>query len=176
MIALISTCKDLLSEKEFVDPIEQLIPMKCLRVHYRDFNLQGDLSGIIICGTALADNQYLNDLEDFEWIIKTHIPILAICAGMQVLVLQSGGSLEKGGKIGWHPLKKPPSNILVHKSLSAYFLHSQKVNSVGNLETLIEDREGPQIVRHRSNHQYGLMFHPEVRNTSIIDNFISITL
>ena len=65
-ILLISTCKEKLNEYEFVTPIVEIIKsFEYDIINYKNLET-GNISiydKIIICGTSLQDNDYLNYLE-----------------------------------------------------------------------------------------------------------------
>ena len=67
-ILLISTCKEKLSESEFVTPIVEIIKsFEYDQVNYKNletinFRIYDKL---IICGTSLQDNDYLNYLTSY---------------------------------------------------------------------------------------------------------------
>ena len=59
----------------------------CQICHYTEVK-EDDLESydkIILCGTALKDNAYLEQMEAFSWMKDMKKPILGICAGMQVI-------------------------------------------------------------------------------------------
>ena len=66
-ILLISTCKNKLSEYEFIRPFLKYKP----RIeNYKEIKSLRWADKIIITGTAIGDNEYLNKLEFFDWINK----------------------------------------------------------------------------------------------------------
>ena len=81
MILLLNTSVESLHYYEFVKPIEDIIKNQNLKfktLHYTQLKNK-DLSGyekIIICGTSLKDNKYLDDLEFFVWLKELKKPIL----------------------------------------------------------------------------------------------------
>ena len=88
IISLISTCSEKLSEREFVDPIINLVEnISTTHVvnyfHYTDLDQSSILNSdrIIICGTSLQDDKYLNNIDNFQFITPSKIPTLGICSG-----------------------------------------------------------------------------------------------
>ena len=62
MILIISTCNNKLSEEEFVKPIATIVG-DCKIKHYNDVGYVDNYEKIIICGTALEDNEFLKNLN-----------------------------------------------------------------------------------------------------------------
>lgn len=151
-ILLISTCQESLSELEFVLPIKKVVGGTI--VHYTEV-LEEDINRaqrIIICGTALQDMEYLDHPEKFSWLKSCQKPILGICAGAQTLAKHLGIPLEKDCEI---ELKRQ------------------------NLKTPLGDVQEMYLVHQVSTKDYafkkdnfiGLLFHPEVRNEVLLENF-----
>ena len=79
-ILLISTCEYELSEYEFVNPIVEIIKsfeydiINCKNLETGNFSI---FDNIIICGTSLQDNDYMNYLDDFQGLHPSkHIKLL----------------------------------------------------------------------------------------------------
>ena len=160
MILLINICKEKLHFYEFVKPIEDVLKkekIKFITKHYLKISKQ-DLqkaSKIIICGTSLKDNEFLEHVKQFEWIKDCNKPILGICGGAHLVGLTLGEKIEKKTQIGLKHInfKKPFLGFSGKKQV--YHLH--------NLQVLPE-------VFHKKN-IYSVLFHPEVRNKEMILNF-----
>ncbi|PIN70922.1 hypothetical protein COV94_00560 [Candidatus Woesearchaeota archaeon CG11_big_fil_rev_8_21_14_0_20_57_5] len=120
-VLLISTCAEPLSEREFVDPFARIVERfgaRWIKRHHTELDDrhgpakerseeeqtdQQDADAVIICGTALADNAYLEGStlpSVLEWLRAWDGPLLGICAGMQLLGLAYGGELRAGLEIG----------------------------------------------------------------------------
>ncbi len=80
MILIIKVNEFELHDDEFVKPITDLLEDYKV-VDYRDVNLEG-VDKIIITGTALKDNKYLE--RDFSFLKDFKGKVLGICAGMQI--------------------------------------------------------------------------------------------
>ena len=159
MVLLINVCKEKLHYYEFVKPIEDILKKNNLKFftrHYKKISKE-DLKNadkIIICGTSLKDNEFLDDIKNFVWIKDYDKPILGICGGAHVIGLILGKKLKKNKKIG---LKKIHiKNFLgINGEKDVYHLHQFSVFSE---------------IYHEGN-IYATLFHPEVRNKEIIANF-----
>ena len=106
-----------LSFAEYVKPVENIVKAAGCgfkTLHYSEIDAvweKGelpDISAIILCGTALKDNEFAEDVADaekFRFIrdaADKNVPILGICAGFQVLSKIFGGAVisERDLRIG----------------------------------------------------------------------------
>ncbi|MBD3361454.1 hypothetical protein GF358_01550 [Candidatus Woesearchaeota archaeon] len=156
MILIISVCKHKLSENEFVKPVYEIIKQKNQEIMVKHYSEELPISKadkIIICGTALEDFEYLENLEKFEFIKTTDKKIFGICAGMQIIAKIFECELKNDLKIG--------------QIGNSYYLHSKEV--VLN-ELFIKDEKG--LVKHKEKEIYGVIYHPEVLNTELIIDFL----
>ena len=170
MILIISTCKETLSELEFVKPLQQLVENSFTK-NYFDVT-EDDIQKadkIIISGTALKDYDYLE--HDFSWLKDCSKPVLGICAGMQLLAHAHGIKIEDFMTIGVKKVEVVQENSLVEGTFNAYFLHTK--TGVGNFVTLAMTDGKPCMIKHPDRELYGCIFHPEVMNESIIANFVA---
>jgi len=132
------------------------------------------IDGIIICGTALKDNGFLEEMERFSWLREISIPVLGICAGMQILCRIFGGLVREGCEIGMtevhiivpHPLLPLPP------SFQAYELHSSFCEPPPGWEILAVSPACVQAIRDPHYLRFGVMFHPEVRNDRVVEAFL----
>lgn len=168
MILIISTCKELLSESEFVRPIAMLIEdhniLRYSKVKPADIK---SADKIIITGTALKDFDYLEG--DFSWLKKCEKPILGICAGMQVIAKEFGVTLESHTSIGQQKVEVIEENKLAKGTFNSYFLHTK--TGTGTFKTLATSNGKPCMIKHSEKEIYGCIFHPEVMNEDIIKRF-----
>ena len=107
MILIINICKEKLHELEFVKPIEDILRKNKISFktrHYNEINESETkkFNKIIISGTSLKDDQFLENLDKFQWIKSYNKPILGICGGMQILGLLYGGNLKKKTELGFY--------------------------------------------------------------------------
>ncbi len=168
MILIISTCKEQLSEHEFVRPIAMLIEDHHIQ-HYSRVK-PADIKAadkIIIAGTALKDFDYLHG--DFKWMQKCEKPVLGICAGMQIIAKEFGVPLEDCVAIGPQKVEIIAENKLARGTFDAYFLHTK--TGTGNFKTLATSNGKPCMIKHSEKEIYGCIFHPEVMNEDIIRRF-----
>ncbi len=183
MILIVDLCYKArsLSRYEFVDPIAAIVKgtgSECEIVHFTE--LTGDLieraDRIILCGTALKDDLYARRIDLFSWIDGIEKPLLAICAGMQIVAAVFGGEIVPQPKIGLErieiaretPLLGPPREI------EGYHLHNFGVTLPPGFE-LVAGRPGSiEAFKHAERPIYGIIFHPEVRNRWVVERFADI--
>src|SRR3989338_413197 len=90
IILIIPICKEKLHYYEFVKPIEDIVNgtgKKYMVKHYTKIN-SCDLeiaSHVIICGTSLQDNEFMNQIRFFSWLKNYEGAVLGICGGMQII-------------------------------------------------------------------------------------------
>jgi GMP synthase (glutamine-hydrolysing) len=181
MIMIVDVCSERLGYLEFVKPIEDILKKARIgffTTHYANIK-QGHFAQaekIIACGTALEDFKYLRDIDKFEWMRKSHKPILGICAGMQILGLIFGSRLIEKTRIGRYRVNIIRKNSLTSKDeFYSYFLNSKTVELGGDFETLAESAGLHCMMKHKYRRLYGCLFHPEVLNPEIVSNFIQET-
>lgn len=180
MILIINVCKDKLSEVEFIRPIQQIVKRAGLKsfvkkydeLYEEDFM---DADKVIICGTTLQDNYYLDDITKFEWIKKCKKPILGICAGMQVIGKVFGCQIYDKENIGQEDVKTAVHNEFTdEESFYAYFLNTKSIKLNKDFEIIIRGKDGEGMVKHKSKRIWGCLFHPEVMNSEIIVRFCEL--
>lgn len=162
MILLISTCAEKLHELEFVKPIEDVLEknnFKYQTIHYSKLT-DNDLKKaekIIICGTSLKDNEFMNHINKFEFIKTTQKPVLGICAGAHMIGILFDYKLKKKKEIGLKKLLLKKEFLGLKGEKQVYHLH--------NFQVL------PETWRHKTKEIYSVLFHPEVRNKNLVVNF-----
>jgi GMP synthase (glutamine-hydrolysing) len=176
MILIISTCSEKLSEEEFVKPIASIVKKDYIIKHYRKIGVQEikKFDKIIICGTAIKDNKYLREIKKFDWIKNINKPILGICAGMQIIGLIFKAKLIKNDEIGMTRIITKKANKLFSDDFEAYELHEKGLSNLKNFEILALSDNSVQAIKHKRKEIYGIMFHPEVRNERVVENFVQL--
>ncbi|MBC8444348.1 gamma-glutamyl-gamma-aminobutyrate hydrolase family protein [Candidatus Woesearchaeota archaeon] len=176
MILIISTCQDKLSEEEFVKPITNIVKnsKKDYKIkHFMDVGYVDDYEKIIICGTALKDNEYLNHLNKFSWLKNTNKEVLGICSGMQIIALTFNAKLIQQKEIGMTQITTKSRNKLFSKEFEVYNLHQNSLTDLDEFDILATtENDSVQAIKHKHKQFYGIIFHPEVRNETIVENFI----
>ncbi len=165
MILIINPCHDPLLDSEFVKPIEDILKkekIKFTTIGYHGLS-EKDLEKadkIIITGTSLADNEFLEYLDDFSWIKNFRKPIFGICAGSHIIGHALGYKLKRKYEIGMKDitLKEDFLGKKKGEKLQVYHLHQYAAL--------------PEIF-HNGNF-YATTFHPEVRNKNLITRFAKL--
>ena len=173
MILVVNVCKERLHYYEFVKPILDILGSVEERFfvrHYSEIEKR-DLSNcdkIIICGTSLKDNKFVEDIDCFGFLRDFNKPVLGICAGMQILGLVFGGKMKKGFEVGFFKEKFDGEFLGLKGNIEAYHLHNNYVEFSGYWESF-SGGEIPQAVMWKN--FFGVLFHPEVRNKKMILEF-----
>lgn len=170
-----------LSRDEFVGPIAHIV-IRAGQVwrerHYSEMRGvdREEAAGIILCGTALKDNLFATRVSDFFWLRDISVPVLGICAGMEVLCLIFGGTIRPGCEIGMTGIKadKPDPLLPGSPAFQAYELHSFSCDPPPGWGVMAISDGGVQAVCHPDRPIFGVMFHPEVRNEAIVERFLSL--
>ena len=176
-ILLISTCKEKLSEYEFVKPIIEIIKSFDYDIiNYRnletsDFQIYDK---VIICGTSLQDNDYLNYLFDFNRLKNRGKDILGICSGFQIICSMFDEEIIVQEEIGMVNVETQIKNPLASGNFQAYNMHNFSVDEVTSFNVLAKSENTIQMISHKKINDFGVSFHPEVRNQEIITNFLLI--
>ncbi len=182
-ILLVDLCfeKDSLSHYEFVHPIRDTLQQAgffCDILHYTMVNAQAlaNYDKIILCGTALLDNEYAGHLLLFSWIKYFKKPILGICAGMQVIGGVYGGSIVKNQAIGLEEIEIVRTSSLLGepRRIEGYHLHNYAVTLPQGLSLLAGRIDAALAFQRDTDPTYGIIFHPEVRNRWILERFAAL--
>jgi len=173
MILVINVCKEKLHYNEFVKPIEDILQnsgIKFVIKHYNqlDNSIINSADKIIICGTSLKDNQFIQDIEQFEWIKNYSGKVLGICAGMQILGLLFGGKIKKKTELGFYQENFIRNFLGLSGKQEVYHLHNYYI--FGNFENFVNSSIS-QAIKIKGKEFYGILFHPEVRQQSLINKF-----
>lgn len=182
MILLIDLCyrEGSLGYEEYVLPIARIVEKEgyaVRAVHFR--NGPGPAlhaaAAVILCGTPLADDRFLSEIGHFSWLPGAGIPVLGVCAGMELVCRVFGGTVGPGKEIGMTSVTVvAPDPVFAGKgSFQAYELHALACTDPGPLRVLAVSDRCIQGVRHPEKPVYGVMFHPEVRNEWVVERFLS---
>jgi GMP synthase (glutamine-hydrolysing) len=178
MILIVQICNQKFHYFEFVKPIEDVLKRNSIEfesVHYKklDYNLILKAEKIIISGTSLKDNKFLDDITLFSWIKEFNKPILGICGGMHVLGLIFDGLLKKQQEIGLTEINFNKEFLSKYGKIQAYELHNFFVES-DEFDIFALSKNCRQAIKHKQKPFFGVLFHPEVRNKDLIINFINL--
>jgi len=180
---LVDLCyeKDSLSMYEFVLPIQETVKQagaECDILHHTEIsaNKLEKYKRAILCGTALKDNAYNENLDAFSWILEWAKPVLGICAGMQVIAALSGGSILVKPAIGFGSIKIIRKTPLLGdpRQIEGFHLHKYAVTLPQGFDLLAGTIDNVEAFMHLEKPLYGIIFHPEVRNQWILGRFIRI--
>lgn len=180
MILLLDLCyeKDSLSRYEFVYPLADILTRSGFSSEIRHFTELNEIEWerydrIILCGTALKDNHYAERMELFSWLLNSKKPILGICAGMQVISAVFGGKIVPQPAIGLENINiVQESNLLGRpREIEGYHLHNFGATLPEGFSLLAGKLDSVEAFCHPMRLIYGIVFHPEVRNRWIIEQF-----
>jgi len=178
MILIINLCKEKLHYYEFVKPVEDILKKNKKTFstkHYKQLN-ENDLSKcdkVIICGTSLKDFEYLKNLDKFNWIKNFDKSLLAICGGMQIVGRLWGSRMRDKVEMGFYKENFQQNFLGMIGEKEVYHLHNQYVIFPRDF-TEFTKSEIPQAVKHKTKEIYGVLFHPEVRNKELIEEFAKL--
>lgn len=176
---VINVCKEKFNSYEFVKPIEDILKNNKIKYfvrHYKKLK-EGDLkkaSSVIICGTSLIDDEFVNDINYFLWLNEFSKPVFGICAGMQIIGLVFGGKIKKRLEIGHYKEKFKKDFFGLIKDVGVYHLHKNYVDFSQLDFEIFNKGDIAQAVKHKKKFIYGCLFHPEVRNKEVVVRFCEL--
>ncbi len=179
-VLLINICKEKLAYFEFVKPIEDILKKNKIKYVVKDYKeVSGkDLDGksnVIICGTTIFDNEFLEEVSRFNWLLDFPGKVLGICGGMHVIGLIFGGKLDKKTEVGYYDEKFEEEFLGLTDNCEVYHLHNNYIDFNTLKEFMVfVDNKVSQAVRHKKREIYGVLFHPEVRQKELIRVFCSL--
>jgi GMP synthase (glutamine-hydrolysing) len=117
------------------------------------------------------------------YVYESHLPVLGICYGMQVITEQLGGKVKPGAKREYgHAimhLSQVDSPLFdnLPDSTPVWMSHGDKIEEMPlGFQTLAYTENSPYAVIGNGNSIFGLQFHPEVAHTpegrTILKNFV----
>ena len=178
-ILLMSTCTHALNDREFVFPISDILGENNHDImHFEDCTeeILFRYDKIIICGNSMQDFTYVSCLPFFNDLLKNfNGSILGICSGMHILTSIFGRSaLIDNIEVGFVEVSTLASNKLFGGKFQAYNLHNYSVQDCEKFKILATSENSIQAVKHVGKEIYGISFHPEVRNETVISNFLKL--
>lgn len=176
MTLVMDLCGRELSRSEFVRPIANIVGEGARVKHYKDVEPEEveAADAVIICGTALADDEYIDHMDHFEWLKETETPVLGICAGMQVIAITHGAWLVPGKEIGMTAIALTRENPLIKRPTEVYELHKYDLEGLGEFRVLARSDRCVQAIAHRERKLFGILFHPEVRRGGVVSVFLDL--
>lgn len=176
MTLVIDLCSRALSRSEFVAPIVTIVGEGARVKGFAEVGPEEveSANAVIICGTALADDAYLDRQDAFGWLRGTSTPVLGICAGMQMVALHHGARIVGAPEIGMTRVEPVEDNPLVPAPMEAFGLHRHGLEDLHEFRVLARSRACVQAIAHRERPLYGVMFHPEVRRGNVVSRFLAI--
>jgi len=174
VILVVDLCQRDLSRSEFVEPIAAIVGDGA-KVVGSNYHLAEDVeaaSAVVICGTALADDGYMDHIERYEWLRTTRTPVLGICAGMQLIALLHGGRVVERMEIGMTSILPVGNDPLVPGPMDVYSLHKYDLEDLNEFHVLARSAECVQAIAHRERDLFGILFHPEVRRGGVVTRFL----
>ena len=143
---------------------------------------QINIKGVILSGGP--SSVYDEDSPEIpKWVKQLNVPVLGICYGMQAMVYESGGSVEKSSKreFGNSVIKKVMEHPIlkgIDNKSEVWMSHSDKViNLPEKFETIAKSENSENSIISNGDNFIGIQFHPEVSHTKIgpymIRNFIT---
>lgn len=184
-ILLVDSCyeADSLSRYEFVHPVKMALeqagfPCRICHISILDGEILEGCDRVVLCGTALKDNEYLNHLERYSWLKEADRPVLGICAGMQIIAAIFGGKIMSRHKpaIGLEKIEVAEESDLLGPSrdIEVYHLHTLDPTLPDGFHRLAGTELVPEAFSHCDEPIWGLLFHPEVRNRWILENYANL--
>jgi GMP synthase (glutamine-hydrolysing) len=118
-----------------------------------------------------------------SYVYESHLPVLGICYGMQVLTKQLGGEVTPGAKREYgHAVMHisqddAPLFDGLSESTTVWMSHGDKIEAMPpGFKAIAYTENSPYAVIGNKNNIYGLQFHPEVVHTpegkTILQNFV----
>jgi GMP synthase (glutamine-hydrolysing) len=149
-------------------PWEKIAPL-----NPKGFILSGGPASVYAPGAPLAP----------AYVYESHLPVLGICYGMQVLTKQLGGQVTPGTKREYgHAILHlsdvdSPLFTNLPESTTVWMSHGDKIEEMPTgFKTLAYTENSPSAVIGNEGIIYGLQFHPEVAHTpegkTILRNFV----
>ncbi|MFH1450722.1 MAG: hypothetical protein ABIF92_01940 [archaeon] len=168
--------KDSLYYSEYVEPVVKIAEQagECKVAYYKEVTSEQleNAEKVILCGVSVKDNEFAQNLDYFKWLENYEKPVFGICAGMQVIATFNGCERVKAPEAGLVKIRLKKENPLFSNDFEGYAIHNYAVIPNGHLDVLGESDACAHILKLKGKQHYGALFHPEVRNPSILLNFL----
>ncbi len=175
------------SERGFVEAIRNALvglSVESVIEEYAEFIDAQDIKAcdaVIISASPKGDNgNFKERLKSFQWLKKTKIPVLGICAGHQFIGAIFGGALisDAQSEDGITSVKIETPDPLFQESSRLITVEQHHNDAIALPEefTLLasSSRCGVQAMRHQTKPIYSVQWHAERSNPDIIRNFMNI--
>lgn len=178
MILIVNLCAEKLHYFEFVLPVEDILSSRKISFftkNYKDITSEDLFKAdkIIVCGTSLMDNVYLENLDFFRPFLDFGKPILGICAGFQILGLLLEGNLKPNFMVGLFENNFDKPFLGSQGKIKTYHLHKNTIDFPQKCSLELHYFEGNLVsFADRKRNLIGVLFHPEVRNKEMILSFV----
>ena len=184
MILIITTHskKIKILENEFLEPIKKIVKKNNFNFkisHYTNLektNLS-NFSKIIICGTCIKDDSYFKEIDKFNKLKNTSIPIFAICSGFQIMSILYNQKVEKLKKpmIDNFNLEKVNDDIILNNVIlkKAYHINKYFTHFDNTFKIILKDKV-ISLVKLKNKKIYLSLFHIEVNNEVLLENFLNL--
>lgn len=187
--------------KKIEKALNNIKPVNCTIAHHSEisseFINQVNPSRIILTGRIghqWVANEISNDYIPKLSIIKnTHVPVLGICAGLQLIAIMFGGNIGKMVDSDNDVLEEGYTKLFTHKEhellhgLGEHFycneFHRDEIKTLPEEFELLASSNmcKVQMISHKTRPIFGVQFHPECYNEEypdgkqILTNFLEAT-
>jgi GMP synthase-like glutamine amidotransferase len=171
----VSFKKNSLSIYEYVFPIQRIVSQNGFDtdIKHRTESFDTDsYDAIIICGTTLKDNFFLD--YRLDWIKNYEKPLFGICAGAQIIAISFGSELKSEKEIGMIHIETKNKDIFNGEPIQGYALHGNSFEKNEHMDITATSKKCIQGFTIKGRNIYGILFHPEVRNEKIIESFLRL--
>ena len=90
---------------------------------------------------------------------------------MQIILLIYNGKLRNKKEIGYYKEDFIKDFLGINGEQEVYHLHNNYITLPKNFLSFTKSKI-PQAIKHKEKEIYGVLFHPEVRNTKLIEYFV----
>ncbi len=172
-VLVVSLCTEPLAELEYVRPLVAALeragkPCTVIQAAELTNGAIAAHDAVILSGAPLLDDAFRE--RDWRVLVTARKPVLAICAGAQALALAHGGQVEANEEIGLVSLEG--DGTLLPRRFDAYALHRHAATPPPGFTALA--RSTRCVHAFRNERKLGLLFHPEVRNASLIPRLLEM--